>query len=152
MGSAIGTLATGLACGVITPPQTFRQLYTFFEAFYFLWLHLEEPDQDIQEVQEHAQTVAIRRCVRTYRGVPDLTQAGVCYTKDALYLRGLWTIERAIKEDEQVLDRLAVGIVAVEHLPDLQELGIVHAPQPLRKLVEDPGLDATILSFENSLV
>jgi hypothetical protein len=56
-------------------------------------------------------------------------------------------IERAVAEDKTVLDRLAVGKVALDLLPDLQELGIVSALQPLRKLAYDPDLDAHILSF-----
>jgi len=41
-----------------------------------------------------------------------------------------------------------VGVVALELLPDLQELGITAAPQPLRKLAYDPDLDSYILSFQ----
>jgi len=41
-----------------------------------------------------------------------------------------------------------VGKVALEHLPELQELGIISAPQLLRKLVHDPDLEAYVLSFE----
>ncbi len=69
-------------------------------------------------------------------------------TKDVLYLRGLWKIERAVAQDETVLDRLAAGVVALEQLPDLQELGIGVFPQPLRKLASDPDLDTYIVSFE----
>ena len=93
------------------------------------------------------------RCLRTYRGVTDLQRPGVCFTKDVVYLRGLLKIERAVADDETVLDRLAVGKAALELLPDLQELGIV-APQQfssLRKLVYDRGLDDYILSFEKEV-
>ena len=82
--------------------------------------------------------------------MPDLAKAGICYSKDALYLRGLWKIERALAQDEAVLDRLAVGVVALEQLPDLKELGIASAPQPLRDLAQNPDLDAYILSFEEA--
>jgi hypothetical protein len=41
-----------------------------------------------------------------------------------------------------------MGVVALEHLEDLKELGIVAAPQPLRQIVQDPALDSYILSFE----
>jgi tetratricopeptide (TPR) repeat protein len=143
-----GTLATGLASGVITPPQTFLSLFTFFEAFIYLYRLLKRPDQDAQTAQQYARKLALARCLRTYRGVPDLTRAGVCYSKDALYLRGLWKIEQALRQDETVLDRLAVGVVALEQLPDLKELGIVTTPQPLRQLALRPDLDAHILSFE----
>jgi len=144
----IGTLAIGLASGVITPPQTFLSLFTFFESFYLLRRLLKGLDKDIQTSQEKAKQAALTICLRTYRGVPDLDRVGICYTKDVLYLRGLWKIERALAQDETVLDRLAVGVVALEQLPDLRELGIVTSPQPFRKLAIDPELDTYILSFE----
>jgi len=145
-----GTLATGLASGVMTPAQTFLPLFTFFEAFILLYRLLRRPDQDAQTARQFARKLALARSLRTFRGVPDLNRAGVCYTKDALYLRGLRKIEQAATEDEAVLDRLAVGVVALEYLPDLRELGIVFAPQPLRQLAQNPDLDAYILSFEES--
>lgn len=145
-----GTLATGLASGVVTPPQTFLPLFTFFEAFIYLYRLLKRPDQNAQTAQKYARKLALARCLRTYRGVPDLTKAGICYSKDALYLRGLWKIEQALAQDETVLDRLAVGVVALEQLPDLKELGIASAPQPLRDLAQKPDLDAYILSFEEA--
>jgi hypothetical protein len=75
---------------------------------------------------------------------------GICFTKDVVYLRGHLQIERAVAEDPAVLDRLAVGKVALDLLPDLQELGIV-APEhvsTLRKRAYDPELDNYILAFE----
>jgi len=63
-------------------------------------------------------------------------------------LRGLWKIEQAVAEDETVLDHLVTGVVALEYLPDLRELGIVSAPQPLRQLAQNPDLDDYIVSFE----
>ncbi len=143
-----GTLAIGLASGVASPPQTFLSLYTFFEAFYLLYQLLRRPNANVQKAQERASRHALAMCLRTYRGVPNLEQAGVCFTKDALYLRGLWKIEQSLANDETVLDRLAVGVVALEQLPDLQELGIIASSQPLRKLANDPNLDAYIRSFE----
>jgi hypothetical protein len=109
-----------------------------------------EPEADKQKVQKQAQAFALSFCLRTYRGVPDLERARVCFLQDAVYLRGLRMIERAAAQDEAVLDRLAVGVVALELLPDLQELGITSSPQLLRKLAYDPNLDSYILSFETS--
>jgi len=143
-----GTLAVGLASGVMSPPQSFMSLFAFFEAFILLYRRLRRPDQDARTAQQYARKLALARSLRTFRGVPDLHRAGVCYTKDVLYLRGLWRIEQAVAEDESVLDHLAVGVVALEYLPDLRELGIVSAPQPLRQLAQDPELDAYIVSFE----
>ena len=145
-----GTLATGLASGVLTAPQKFLSLYTFFEAFYLLYQLLKRPHLNVQKAQRIASRYALSVCLRTYRGVPDLELAGICYTKDVHYLRGLWKIERAVTEDTTVLDRLAVGVVAVGRLPDLQELGIVATPQSFRKLASDPDLDTYILAFEEA--
>jgi hypothetical protein len=47
-----------------------------------------------------------------------------------------------------ILEHLAVGICALEQLPDLQELGIFSAPQPLRRLAYTPDLDTYIVLFE----
>ena len=143
-----GTLATGLVCGVATPPQTFLSLYSFFELFSLLYRRLWKPHEDVQLAQERARKAALSRCLRTFRGVPNLECAGVCLESDVVYLRGLWKIEQAVAEDETVLDRLSVGKVAYELLPMLQELELTSPPQPLRQLVCDPELDTYILSFE----
>jgi tetratricopeptide (TPR) repeat protein len=145
-----GTLATGFAAGVISPPQTFRSLYTIFEALLLLRRLLKQLDPDEETAQQNARQSAIVNCLRTFRGVPDLTRAGICYTQDALYLRGFWKVEQALEKDSQILDRLAIGVVAIDRLPDLQELGIVSVPQPLRKLAEDPQLEQYILSFNQA--
>jgi len=146
----MGTIATGLASGVITPPQTFRFLYTFIDQYVLLRQLLRRPDANIEKARQQTREYAIHICLRAFRGVPDLERAGVCYLQDAMYLRGIQMVERAIAKDQTVLDRLAVGKVSLEVLPDLQELGIVSAPQPLRQLAYDPDLDARILSFEQA--
>jgi hypothetical protein len=148
-GIANGTLATGLASGVMIPPQTFLSLCTFFELFSTLSRLLRYPDADLQEIQKEAREYALSMCLRTYRGVPDLKRAGICNLQDATHLHGLRLVEQAVAQDENVLDRLAVGVVSLELLSDLQELGIDSDSQPLRKLAYDPDLDSYILSFEN---
>ncbi len=149
-GAWFGTLVTGLASGVATPPQTFLSLFTFLERFFLLWRLVEQLDEDRQSACEKARRAALSTCLRVYRGVPDLRQAGICLNKDAVYLRGLWLVERAVAQDATIVDRLAVGKVAMEYLPDLQELAIDAPPQPLQKLLLDPHLDAYINSFENT--
>ncbi len=145
-----GALVTGFASGVVTPPQTFLSLFTLLELFSLLNRLLKNPEADRQKVQKQARAFALSVSLRTYRGVPNLERAGVCFLQDAVYLRGLREIEQAVAEDETVLDRLAVGVVALELLPDLRELGITSSPQSLRRLAYDPGLDSYILSFEMS--
>jgi len=143
-----GMLATGLASGIVTPPQTFHALFTFFEQYSLLSRLLRRPDTNRQKAQRQARAYALSTCLRTFRGVPDLQRMGVCYLQDTVHLHGLRVIEQAVIKDETVLDRLAVGVCAIEHLPDLRELGILSAPQPLRKLAYDPNLDSSVLSFE----
>ncbi|MBV9707332.1 MAG: DUF1704 domain-containing protein, partial [Chloroflexi bacterium] len=143
----LGAFAIGLACGVMTPAQTFLSLCSFLELFDLLNRLLKHPDLDVQKAQKGAHKYALAVCLRTYRGVPDLERVGVCYLKDAVYLRGLRMIEQAVAQDETVLDRLAVGVCALEQLHDLHELGIISAAEPLRELAYTPDLDAYILSF-----
>jgi hypothetical protein len=148
-GSWMGGLAVGLASGVVTPLQTFTSLYTFFVPFIFLSRLLWGYDEKGAMAEERARDRAITRSLRTFRGAPDLDLAGICNTRDVVYLRGRLKIERAIAEDETVLDRLAVGKIALELLPDLQELGITATSiQSLRKRADDPNLDSYIISFE----
>ncbi len=143
-------LAIGLACGVATPPQTFTALFAFFEPFLLINRLMKGLDKDLEAAKKQAHRRAISRCLRTFRGVPDLTRAGICYTKDVAYQRGLRLIEQAVAQDETVLDRLAIGKIALTQLDDVQELNMVTPSQPLRARAFDPDLDAYILSFEQS--
>jgi hypothetical protein len=144
----LGTLAIGLACGIAGSAQTFSTLLAFFEPFLLLYRLLWRDDEDRQTAERRAQRNAFTRCLRTFRGVPDLAQAGICNTKDVVYLRGRWLIEQVVAQDEGVLDRLAVGKVAYELLLELEKLGITASTPSFRKLVLDPDLDEYILSFE----
>ena len=146
-GSWLGGFAVGLACGVLTPTQTFSSLYRFFHPFLLLYRLLWRSDEDRPLAEQRAHERTRIRCLRTFRGVPDLTRAGICHTRENSYLRGRLQIERAVAQDKTVLDRLAVGKVALEVLPDIQALGIVASPQPLRQRVFDSDLDGYILSF-----
>ncbi len=143
----LGTLAIGLACGLAGPAQSFSTLLAFFEPFLLLYRLLWRDDEDRQTAERRAQRNAFTRCLRTFRGVPDLSRAGICNTKDVVYLRGRWLIDQAIVQDETVLDRLAVGKVAYELLPELGKLGITATSQSFRSLVLSPDLDAYMLSF-----
>ena len=145
----LGTLSIGLACGVAGPPQTFSSLQTFFEPFLLLYRLLWRDDEDRQTAERRAQRNAFTRCLRTFRGVPDLGKAGICNTKDVVYLRGRWLIDQEVARDETVLDRLAVGKVAHELLPELKKLGITASSQSFRTLALDPDLGVYILSFES---
>ena len=144
----IGTLATGLAAGVVTTPQTFFQLYRLLEQLYLLDRLLAKKESDLGKAKTAAQRLALNRCLRTYRGVPDLTMAGICYAKDAIYLRGYLQLQQAVKEDPEVLDRLMVGKIAYEHLQDMKELGITVPSIRPRWYAHRPDLNEYILSFD----
>jgi hypothetical protein len=122
-------------------------LYVFLRAFLVLYRLIRRPDQDEETAQKTAHDLALTLCLRAFRGVPELEKPGVCYSKDVVYLRGLLLIQRAVAEDVTILDRLAVGRIALEHLPAIEQLGIVPPLQPLRKLAQDSNLDTYILSF-----
>ena len=148
-GMCLEMLAVGLAAGVITPPQTFRRLYLFLEQLTLLLFSVNNPKPGHSDARrEAARSYALDACLRKYRGVPDLEQAGVCYPQDVIHLRGLRLVEQAVAADASLLDRLSVGVCTLEHLPDLQELGIFCAPQPLLRLAYATDLDEYICSFE----
>ncbi len=146
----IGTLATGLAAGVLSTPQTFLHLQHLLERLYLLDRLLSKREGDLGKAAATARRLALNRCLRTYRGVPDLTVAGICYAKDAIYLRGYLQLQQAVKEDPGVLDRLMVRKIAYEHLPDMEELGIMIPSIHPRWYAQRPDLDEYILSFDAS--
>ncbi len=147
-GSLFGTLSTGLASGILTTPLTFSRLYAFLELALFLFRTVNGLDKDVQRARTRAQNLARQRCLRTFRGVPDLTVAGVAYLKDCLYYRGEQLVTAVIEQDSQKLTRLMVGVVGLEQLDDLEELGITEPPYQPQWLAHDPDLAEHILSFE----
>jgi tetratricopeptide (TPR) repeat protein/transcriptional regulator with XRE-family HTH domain len=146
----IGTLATGLAAGVLSTPQTFLHLQRLLERLYLLDRLLSKREGDLGKATATARRLALNRCLRTYRGVPDLTFAGICYAKDAVYLRGFLQLQQAVNEDLGVLDRLMVGKIAYRHLPDMEEFGITIPSIRPRWYAQRPDLDEHILSFDAS--
>lgn len=149
-GQITGMLAMGLASGVVTPPLTFLSLSTFIEQVIYLYRRLLRPWNDPERDRKRAREYARYRCLRTFRGVPQLEQAGVCYLQDTMYLRGILLMRRLVAEDETILDRLMVGKVSYDLLPVLEPLHLTPSPQPLRELAFDPDLDQYILSFETN--
>lgn len=148
-GNFLETLATGLACGVLSTPLTFSQLYHFLESFLVLQRVITGTSKNVEKARANVPRLARARCLRTFRGVPDLTVAGVAYTQDALYHRGQQRVELAIQQDAQVLTRLMVGKVGLQQLDDLAELGITAPVSQPRWLAHDPDLGQYLLSFES---
>jgi transcriptional regulator with XRE-family HTH domain len=147
--SWIGTLATGLASGLVCEPFTFRQLLLLLEAVNTLRSLLAENKLTVAEIREDARKNAQNRCLRTWRGVTYLSRPGICSTKDNVYLRGYLSVAQALKEDKTAFERLMVGSVGLNHLGDLAELGITKPAIPHRRLATDPDLEKYISQFAN---
>jgi len=143
--SWLGTLATGLMAGVLTPPITFYTLYTFLSDAFFLRNLLSGRYETDAEAKEAAQQEALARAARTVRGVPDLTTPGVCSLKDRIYLQGYLDVAHILETVE--IDRLLVGKIGIAQLDDMAELGILAPSIPHRSLALDPNLSERIAVF-----
>ncbi len=147
--SWIGTLATGLACGLVSEPFTFSKLRLFLEDVNTLRSLLSEKKLTLAEIQEDARRSAQNRCLRTWRGVTHLAQPGICSTKDSVYLRGYLSVTKALNEENVAFEQVMVGSVGLHHLGDLAELGIMKPTIPHRRLATDPNLEKYISQFVN---
>jgi hypothetical protein len=150
----MGTFAVGLACGarlssgVKVRAHSFQALFRFLEQYFLLTGVLNGAAPTIEAARERARTLALTRCLRTFRGVPDLTRHGICSAKDTCYVQGYLAIREAIaQQGEEVLTRLMVGAVALEQLDDLATLGIVTPALRARWVAHDPHLLERITSL-----
>jgi len=135
----LGTLATGFASGVISPPLTFTSLYSLLEKVFIIRGVLA--GKTTTAASADAKQTAQDRCIRTFRGVPDLTIAGLCSTKDAHYLAGALTVTQALKRGIS-FDQLMAGCFALEQMSDLNELGIREATIPHQKIALATSLES----------
>jgi hypothetical protein len=150
----MGTFAVGLACGahlssgVKIHAHSFRALFLFLEQYFLLTSVLNGTTHTIEAARERARSLALTRCLRTFRGVPDLTHQGICSTKDTCYVQGYLAIKDALaQQGEDVLTRLMVGAVALEQLDDLATLGIITPALRARWVARDPHLLERIISL-----
>lgn len=134
----IGTLAIGLAAGIITPALSFQELRNFLEKYY-LFHRLLTREESQEDALTAARQSAWSRTCRTFRGVPDLNLSGCCSLKDGIYLRGHLEVSRFFAQGEEE-QRLWVGAVGVEHLNDLAELNILTPTFPHRHFALAPDL------------
>jgi len=143
----IGTLATGLASGVLTPPLTFYELATFLEKKFLIDDCLSSGGAITWEKSvASARQQAWVRAARTFRGVPHLEQAGCCTLKDVSYLRGYFAVKQAIEETEE--QRLLVGKIGIEHLDQMNELDIIAPAYPHHHLALVPDLLDRVSQYE----
>jgi len=140
----VGTLATGLASGVICPPLPFSALYQLFKAIKMLTDLLAGKQANRERLLQDAHTYAQNRCLRTFRGVSNLAQPGICSTKDVLYQRGYFAVAAALQEDPTRFDRLMVGAAGLHQLSDLSELDISIPPTPHQRIATNSDLERMI--------
>jgi hypothetical protein len=143
-----GTLAIGLAAGVVCSPFSFHTLRSFLMNTFILRGRLAAKKTE-NEIQQDALRNAHKRCLRTWRGVSNLLSPGICATKDSLYLRGYNAICQKLQQEPTVLDRLLVGSVGLEHLDALSELGITEPHTRHQRLAYDTDLESYIAQFVN---
>lgn len=144
----VGTFGILLAIQIGGHPQAFYQLFRCLERFFLLYRLLNRPDQSKEEAEAKARNMAISRCLRLFRGKPNLEAAG-CWTKDVIYQRGLDLVEQAVKEDPSILSYLSLGKMAREHISLLQELQILPTLPALgQEVVSEQELEALLMSFE----
>jgi len=147
----IGTLACGLAAGIACSPLSFHALFSFVESVSLLVDLLERREVPLAQLQEKARRYAENRCLRTYRGVTNLENKGICSNKDTYYLRGFLEVCQALERDPQIFDQLMVGAVGLQHLTDLRELGITTPGVVHKHLATDPNLDTYIARFTGQI-
>jgi tetratricopeptide (TPR) repeat protein/transcriptional regulator with XRE-family HTH domain len=144
----VGTFGILLANQIGGHPQAFYKLFRCLDRFFLLYRLLKRPDQDRMEAEAKAHELAVSRCLRLFRGKPNLEMDG-CWTKDVIYQRGLHLVEQAVAEDPSLLTYLSLGKMAKEHIPLLQELQILPVVSELQyEAVSEPELESLLLSFE----
>jgi len=142
----IGTLATGLASGVLTPTLSFYELANFLEKRFLIEKLLSSKSLAWDEAVTFAQQRAWAYAARTFRGVPHLGEAGCCSLKDTIYLRGYLTVKQKLEQIEE--QRLFVGKIGVDDLDAMSELNILVPFYPRRHLAFAPDLLSRVCQYE----
>jgi hypothetical protein len=143
----LGTLATGLMAGVVNPPLSFSRLVTFLQqAFLTRNLYYQTYDADIA-AEKAAKEEALRRALRTVRGAPDLIQVGTCSLLDRVYLQGYLDFLAFLKEGGDI-QRLFIGKIGIDDLPDMAQIQLLTPPIPQRHLAENLDIYTHIRGIE----
>jgi len=152
----IGTLAVGLVVGSRSllggriKPQSFYELYTIMRDYHQLNLMLNGKDEE--PAKRSAHRLALSRCVRTWRGVPSPFPSGICFTKDNCYLRGYLLLQQeavhARKNGIDLMERLQIGAIGVEHVRACEQIGIIKPVVAHKRLAFDPQIRQHIVSFQ----
>ncbi len=143
----LGTLATGLMAGVINPPLSFSDLVDFLQrAFLTRNLYYQTYETDLA-AEQAAKEEALRRALRTVRGVPDLTQAGVCSLLDRVYLQGYLDLLEFLQEGKDI-QKLLVGKIGIDDLPDMEQIRLLTPAIPHQHLARKLDIYAQIKKIE----
>lgn len=122
-------LGISWALGLDKKPRDFRQVFNLMRAYYIL--EAKNTD-DIQKVVQNAENVAWERCVRTFRGT-SCAEAGVCFTKDIIYLTGRLAVLKWLPENDYNIEFLNQGKFDPTNKEQLKLLSIFGiTPQQVR--------------------
>jgi len=143
----LGTLATGLMAGVINPPLSFSSLVAFLQkAFLTRNLYYQTYETDTA-AEQAAKEEALKRALRTVRGVPDLTQTGTCSLLDRVYLQGYLSFLEYLEGGKDI-QKLLVGKIGIDDLPDMEQIRLLTPAIQHQHLAENLDIYAHIREFE----
>jgi len=143
----IATLATGLMAGVVSPPLSFSRLVEFLQkAFLTRNLYYQTYETDVG-AEKAAKEEALRRALRTVRGVPDLSQIGTCSLLDRVYLQGYLDFADFQKEGGDI-NTLLVGKIGIADLPDMEQIRLLTPAIPQQHLAENLDIHACVREIE----
>jgi hypothetical protein len=143
----IGTLAIGLASGLICSPLSFHELRSFLIDVFTLRDSLATTRKTKDEIQEMALRNSQKRCLRTFRGVSHFSVPGICALKDGVYLRGYLAVCDRLQQEPSAFSRLLVGSVGSQHLDMLRELDIMKPHTDHQMLACNSDLESYIAQF-----
>lgn len=145
--SWLGTLATGLMAGIISPPLPFSALETFLEKSFLIRNIMSDRYETHTEAAKAAREDALERAVRTVRGVPDLTLPGTCCLLDRGYLKGYLDLSDFLREGGDT-QHLLVGKIGIKDLQDMEQIHLLIPTIPQQHLAENLDIYAHIRKIE----
>lgn len=106
--SLLSYVAIGLVYGSDGSKRDFRDIFTILTKLYLYIGLVNWPDKDIEETKNKAIANAFNRCVRIFRGT-NCQLAGVCFTRDLIYLKGKICMWDVINHKPEELKRVYCG-------------------------------------------
>jgi hypothetical protein len=106
--------------------RDFRDVYDVLAKLYLYISLVNFPEKEMEEIRWRSINFAYNRCVRIFRGT-DCQKAGICFTRDMIYLKGKICLWDVINHNPNELKRVYCGKynpADEKHLQLLDELGI----------------------------